>query len=326
MNKPEKVWLIESKILGLNVEIDEETTNIRQMLTDRVLDKLVELREAVSDVGEFDLLFAKAIFGRNYKCCIPEICLDTDNHPLSPSQRGNSFEGKQIFDISMMSELKKINIEYQKIDIIIDQTVSVITGSNMGGKTSVLNIIAQIAMMVKLGIPVPAEKLSIRLFDYVFKQTVNTIESSTNLSSFGTEVISLQNVIKSSGFNLYLLDEFGRGTNPAEGQALFYAVLEFFAHQTDTILIATTHYTVPSDIFNCSYFQMIGLDDGFYTDLSQNRNLCLNEKLKLIHKYMNYQPVRVLDAKGVPHSALHIAELLGLEAEIVKKASVNRSE
>jgi DNA mismatch repair ATPase MutS len=317
VQKPERVLYAESQIQKLDTEIDIESTNICRILTEKIRENQDELKLALSEVGEFDLLFAKAIFGRNYGCCIPEkIICDAKNDNLS--NPGIVFSGSGIWDISMVSELKKINIKYQKISLEINQPVNVLTGSNMGGKTSILNLIARISMMVKFGIPVPAEQLSIKLFDNIYLQTVGPDEETTNLSSFGSEVISLQNVIEATGFNLFCLDEFGRGTNPAEGQALFYAVLQHFSKQTETILLATTHYSIPTDIPNCTYFQMIGLDDNYYKDLSDNRILSFNEKLQLIHKYMNYQPVKVIDSHQVPCSAINIAELLGLDADIVK--------
>ena len=65
---------------------------------------------------------------------------------------------------------------------------------------------------------------------------------------------------------------------------------------------------------------MIGLQEGYINELKNNPNMSLNDKLKIIHNYMNYQPVEVNNNEDIPMSALCIAELLGLDSDIIKKA------
>ena len=261
-------------------------------------------------------------FVGTHLCCPPSMM----KSEISATERTSAFPTAlnltNSFNILLKTELSKKDIKYQNINLNIHNKVNIITGSNMGGKSTILKTIGQIAMMTKLGLPLPAEKVSIRLFDNVFFSGPATAEDRSDLSSFGMEVFALQNVLQTKGQNLFLLDEFGRGTNPAEGQALFHSVLKYFSNHTETILISATHFSLPTDIQNLSHFQMIGLKKDYINELKSNPNLSLIEKLKLINKYMNYQPIEVEKNEDIPKSALLIAEILGLEKEIVASALV----
>ena len=307
IKKPDELYEIENKIYQINQELEIEAQNIKDMLSAKVWECKDELLKALEEVGIFDLLLAKVVFARTYQCVIPEIM-----------KKNKLIDVKNIFNIFLQAELHKVNIKFQKINIKIHNKVNIITGSNMGGKTTILKTIGQIALMAKYGMPVPAEKAEITLFDNVFFSGPTTNEDRSDLSSFGFEIITMQNIIETKGFNLFLLDEFGRGTNPTEGQALFHSVIQYFSMNTETVLVSTTHYNPPQKLQNFSHFQMIGLQIDFVKDLKTNKNLNLIEKLKLINKYMNYQPIEVEAYKDIPNSALWVAEILGLEKEIVE--------
>lgn len=292
-------------------ELETEADNIIKYLSEKIFEFKEHLILAVEETGFVDLLFAKAIFAKNYKCVIPEIIKkDSDLY----------FQCDQIFNIFLKSELDKLSIPYQCIDISINKKITIVTGSNMGGKTSILKTLGQISFMTQMGIPVPAKSAQVKLFDHIFFSGPITQEDRADLSSFGFEVFTLQNVINTKGKVLYLLDEFGRGTNPSEGQALAQSVMRFFAEQNNTVLITATHYTPPDSFSDYTHLQMKGLDDSFIKELKNNSSLGHIEKLKVLHKYMNYQPITVENNKQVPKSALFIAELLGLEKRIIEDA------
>ncbi|MCL2063572.1 MAG: hypothetical protein FWG98_04280 [Candidatus Cloacimonetes bacterium] len=317
IKKEEEIHFLEDKINQINQELEKEAQKIRFMLTEKILMNKNDLLSALREIGFFDLLLAKADFGRIYGCVIPDIKSKAEENN---EDENKIFEGIKTYNIFLQNELNKLKIDYQKIDINLHKKVNIITGSNMGGKTTILKTIGQISMMAKLGLPIPAEKISIKLFDKVFFCGPASSEDRADLSSFGIEVFTLQNVIKSKGFNLFLLDEFGRGTNPTEGQALFHSVMHYFSLMTDITIVSATHYNLPKNLSQCTHFQMIGLQDGFVDELKTNDNLDLTDKLKIIKKYMNYQPVEVNEHQEIPKSALHIAELLGLENDIIEMA------
>jgi dsDNA-specific endonuclease/ATPase MutS2 len=321
IKKSEEILALEHELKQINAEVSIEVKNILSMLTSEIKKSKSLLLSAQDDIGHFDLLFAKAIFAKAHTCTIPEILHSDSIEGTIPNHDNQLFaKGEQCFDILTASELQKMGIVYQKVNIDIMHTVNIITGCNMGGKTSFLKTIGQIAQMAKAGMPVPGERVSIRLFDHVYFSGASSHEDRVDLSSFGVEVVTLQNVLTTTGKNLLLLDEFARGTNPTEGQSLYHSVIRHFVAQADTLLVSATHYPPPQDFDGFSHFQMIGLDRDFIESTQKSHSLTLIEKLQLIHKYMNYQPIRTTADHDMPMSALHIAELLGLDSGIVKEA------
>ena len=309
IKKTDEILNLEKILHDLNKDCEEEAEKIQTMLTKEILIKKEILLKAMDLIGEFDLIFAKAIFAKDYACTIPVILSDKKQNNTVIVQANNSF------NIIQKNELEKLNINYQKIDIYIKKKINVLTGSNMGGKTSVLKIIGQLALLTKHGVPLPAEKVKIILFDNIFFSGVANQQDRIDLSTFGNEIYTLQEVINKSGQNLFLMDEFGRATNPAEGEALYHATLDYFSKKTSITLISATHFNPPKKLKNCDFFQLIGLKDNFHAE----------NNLKNIFKYMNYQPVEAEKLPKTPKSALFIAEALGLEKEIIEKAKLNLS-
>jgi DNA mismatch repair ATPase MutS len=123
----------------------------------------------------------------------------------------------------------------------------------------------------------------------------------------------------SKGYSLLLLDEFARGTNPVEGTAIYHATLSRLSKKADTVTLSATHYDLPQDIENITHFQTVGFDETYYSDVNSS-SLSLTEKLQMINSRINYQPIEVEKNKPIPHSAIVIAEILGLDSEIINKA------
>ncbi|MCL1827479.1 MAG: hypothetical protein FWG20_05490, partial [Candidatus Cloacimonetes bacterium] len=165
-----------------------------------------------------------------------------------------------------------------------------------------------------------AHKVSVQLFDNVYYIGPSSLEDRADLSSFGMEVFALQEVINSPEGNLLLLDEFARGTNPSEGSKLYNAVIEFFTSVQNTTVLTATHFDTVWGENNISYFQITGIAESLFKSLLVNKEITLQEKLVYIHDNMNYQPVKVENRADIPKTALIIAELIGLEPDIINLA------
>ena len=307
---------LDDKINNINNLLDIETENIRKMLSNEIFKEKDNLKKAINDIAFLDLLLAKIIFARKYDCSIPVLAAP----PVTAegAGAGTLIKVKNSFNIILKEEINRSEMLYQKIDLAIDKKINIFTGSNMGGKTTILTTVGQIAILTKLGMPVPAENVQTQLFDNVIFCGPLSKEDRADLSSFGNEIITLQNVIETKGKNLFLLDEFGRGTNATEGQKLFHSTIKYFSENTDTTVLSATHFIAPQKIKNLSHFQLIGLKDEFISILKSAHYDNLNDKLKLINKYMNYQPIEVSEDTIIPNSAILVAELLGLEKSILK--------
>jgi DNA mismatch repair ATPase MutS len=308
IKKTEAIFEIETKEQLLKIEVQKEVENILENISNHIFNEKENLKNALIEIGYFDLIFAKAIYAKNHSCIVPTIL---------PKGHETKFNGKKICDIVLKKEIEKKNNSYQSINLHISKNTNIITGSNMGGKSSVLKLVGQISCLVKFGVPIPAEEMEIQLFDNVFYDGSTKHEQSFDFSTFALEIISLQKVIEAKGYNLYLLDEFARGTNPFEGQALFESVIGYFSKKNNTILLAATHYNTPKDELLFQHFQLPGLKSDFFSNV--NDSFSIEEKLKLLNKYINFQPIVVSSNETTKSSAILISEFLGLEKEIIKK-------
>ena len=149
---------------------------------------------------------------------------------------------------------------YQPISIEIDSTVSVITGPNMGGKTVALQTIGLCVAMVQWGAYGALQgHCNGALRFYTFSVPGRR---SAGLSSFAAEMVNLKEPLsRMDERGLILLDEIGRGTNPAQGLALYAAILQYYLENDVTCshLIATTHYHGLADMLGVPHWQVKGV-------------------------------------------------------------------
>ena len=119
-----------------------------------------------------------------------------------------------------------------------------ITGANSGGKTVVLKTIALFALMVEVGLELPADAgTEMAVFSQFWIDIGDNQSITAQLSTFAAEMTTLVKMTADIQPNaLVLLDEIGSGTDPEEGSALSIAIIEYLRQQQATI-IATTHFS-----------------------------------------------------------------------------------
>jgi len=124
-------------------------------------------------------------------------------------------------------------------------TVLVISGPNGGGKTVAMKAVGLAAVMLRLGLHVPANPgARIDLFDRLLVELGDGQDMRESLSTFSAHMVNLARVVDcASQDTLALLDEVGVGTDPGEGAALAQATLEVLADRGARV-IATTHYNL----------------------------------------------------------------------------------
>ncbi len=119
----------------------------------------------------------------------------------------------------------------------------VISGPNTGGKTVALKTIGLLALMAQSGIPVPAERAELPIFDSVFADIGDYQSIEQNLSTFSAHVTNIDLIShQATAHSLVLLDELGSATDPEEGAALAVAIADHF-RRVACISIVSTHHT-----------------------------------------------------------------------------------
>ncbi len=216
--------------------LDDELAEIHRILvemTRRIGEQAPAILAAVEILVELELQFAKARFADTYGC-IPAILatgsrviLRAARHPLL--ERNLKTKGREIIPTT--------------IELEGDRRQLVITGPNTGGKTVALKTLGLLALMAQSGIPIPAERVELPVFDAVLADIGDYQSIEQNLSTFSAHVTNLDFISRTAtAQSLVLLDELGSATDPEEGAALAVAIADHF-RAIGCISIISTHHT-----------------------------------------------------------------------------------
>ncbi|KAM6328810.1 LOW QUALITY PROTEIN: DNA mismatch repair protein Msh3 [Alca torda] len=123
------------------------------------------------------------------------------------------------------------------------ERVMIITGPNMGGKSSYIKQVALITVMAQIGSYVPAEESTIGVVDGIFTRMGAADNIYKGRSTFMEELTDTAEIIrKATSRSLVILDELGRGTSTHDGIAIAYATLEHFIRDVESLTLFVTHY------------------------------------------------------------------------------------
>ncbi len=181
----------------------------------------------------------------------------------------------------------------------------IVSGPNTGGKTVALKTTGLLAAMAQAGLPVPAARARLPLFDALYADIGDAQSIEQNLSTFSAHVVNVNRIARTAtASSLVLLDELGSATDPEEGAALAVAVAEHFLERRAWTLI-TTHLTALK-VYAASHAGVLNAAAGF-----DEATLAPTYELRL----------------GVPGASagLNIAARLGLDPAIVARAQSQRT-
>lgn len=305
-----------SKLKRKERQLEEQ---VLQDLSLKVRQYLPEIQEAVRAIGDLDFLIAKGEVARSMGAVRPQIvgpCFSENGQGGRPQL---PLVLEDAFHPEVKEEVEARGGTYQPISIEIDSTVSVITGPNMGGKTVALQTIGLCVAMVQWGLMAPCKGITMGLYDFIHFQSQE--EEVPGLSSFAAEMVNLKEPLsRMDERGLILLDEIGRGTNPAQGLALYAAILQYYLENDVTCshLIATTHYHGLADMLGVPHWQV----KGVRPDSEKMKEAQINGEngLDWLYRHMDYALQKVGPDTPTPHDALLIARVLGINREIIEKA------
>src|SRR5579872_2354832 len=289
--------------------LEEELVEIHRILlemTQRIGANADQILEAVNALAELELQFAKAHFAEDYNCVAvqlsgsakpesrkPEagarLLLQNARHPLL--ERNLKAKGASVVPVS-------VELEGERRQLII-------TGPNTGGKTVTLKTVGLLALMAQSGIPVPADRAELPVFDAVLADIGDYQSIEQNLSTFSAHVTNIDFISRTATpHSLVLLDELGSATDPEEGAALAVAIAEHF-RRIGCLAIISTHHT-SLKVFGANTGGVLNASVGF------------NET--------TLQPTYELQI-GVPGASagINIAQRLGLNPSITDSARARLS-
>ena len=137
------------------------------------------------------------------------------------------------------------NNSYVPNDIIMDRDsdILVITGPNMGGKSTFMRQMALIVILAQIGCFVPCDEADLMIFDSIFTRIGASDDLVSGQSTFMVEMNETNFALRHASENsLLIFDEIGRGTATFDGMALAQAILEYIATKIRAKTLFSTHY------------------------------------------------------------------------------------
>jgi len=284
---------------------------VRKRLSDIITGYKKDIIDAISTISRLDVVLARAILIKKHSLKRPNFIKDKN----IKIKEGNL--------IPLKDWLKKEGLKYQPLSIDISERVSIIRGSNMGGKTILLKTIGFLQLLTQLGLYVPCKEFNTNVFSKIVYIGETREKNINGLSSFGLEMNLLMETLNSTQDNvLFLIDEFARTTNSAEASALISALSWYIRNKTNSTALISTHFTNITRNDGISFYRMKGLDiDNFENTFNKNSDKQdLQTRLRLINKFMDYTPLKEEKIEKV-EDALKVAKLLGVNNIIIDKAN-----
>lgn len=304
---PEAIRDYEYRLNELFIKQEDLSNQVILQLSTQLKKYQDVLATSLEIVAKFDDILGKSIFALKYNCTLPIL---TKEYKVQIIQAVN---------IPVYDALKRVSIKYQKIDLMLDNKMNILVGANMAGKSTALTTLGQFSYLVQHGFPVPAYKCIIPLFDYILVTGDEANQKSIDLSSFGKELVRINSYYGRPGKGLFILDEFARGTNPKEGNALSKAMFETL-YIKNNFCFCATHFNSPLEIEGVAHFTIPGITEDDFKEIRDQNQINPDNRLKALHKKMKYNLIKITGKRETPQAGLMIAELLGTDQEIIKKA------
>jgi DNA mismatch repair protein MutS2 len=299
--------------------LEEELAEIHRILlemTERIGARAGEILTAVDVLSEVELQFAKARFAEDYSCVAVKLsdswCRDELPRRGQPEPGADGRPGGAPAEAHLLLHqarhpllertLKSKGLAVVPITVELEgaRRQLVITGPNTGGKTVSLKTIGLLALMAQAGLPVPAERAELPVFDAILADIGDYQSIEQNLSTFSAHVTNIDFISRTaSAQSLVLLDELGSATDPEEGAALAVAIAGHFG-RIGCLTVISTHHT-SLKVYGANTPGVVNASVGF------------NET--------TLQPTYELRT-GVPGASagINIAQRLGLNPSIIESA------
>lgn len=231
--EPETTLKYSRELNNLEFEESEEVVRILKELTNFIRPFLSLLENYQDFLVAIDVISAKAKYARSMNAILPEISEDRSMYlrdAYHPLLYLNNIE-------------KKVKTFPQTIALEQDSRIIVISGPNAGGKSITLKTVGLLQVMLQSGMLIPVhERSKACLFDRILSDIGDNQSIENHLSTYSYRLKQMNYFLKKCNKNtLFLIDEFGTGSDPELGGALAETFLEEFYHR-EAFGIITTHY------------------------------------------------------------------------------------
>jgi DNA mismatch repair protein MutS len=220
----------EDKVLGARERALAREKLLYEGLLDQLHEVLGELQLTAAGLAELDVLACLAERAVALNLCKPEIAAT----PCIEISGGRHLVVEQVIDTPFVANDVSLNAA---------QRLLVVTGPNMGGKSTYMRQTALIAILAHIGSFVPADSLRIGPIDRIFTRIGASDDLAGGRSTFMVEMTETATILhNATEQSLVLMDEIGRGTSTFDGLSLAWAAAHYMGETANAFTLFATHY------------------------------------------------------------------------------------
>ena len=197
----------------------------------RIKRDLFDLHACAQALSTIDVLVSLAILAseKGYVCPV-----------FHPGYNVNVVEGKHPILDDRMKKKRYVSNDWKMSE---EEHIQLITGPNMGGKSTYMRQNALLIVMAQMGSFIPAKSAELPIFDRIFTRIGASDDILTGKSTFMVEMMEANTALRyATKHSLILFDEIGRGTATYDGMALAQAMLEYIDEAIGAKTLFSTHY------------------------------------------------------------------------------------
>lgn len=283
------------------VKISEAKERIQSLELDlfkKYTDLVVAYAQAIHELGrgiaDLDVLMSLAEFSKQPGYVKPKLVQEAvldikeGRHPV------------------LESSLQDHHYIASSVDMSKDRRTLILTGPNMGGKSTYMRMLAVNTILAQVGTFIPCESATVGIVDQIFTRMGASDDILMGQSTFMVEMLESQIALsRATKQSLILFDEIGRGTSTYDGMALAQSIIEYI---NETIQCRT--------VFSTHYHELVGLED-MYSEIYNINVLVHEEDKKVTFLY------RVEDGRATKSYGINVAKLAHLPNAVIQRAEEN---
>ncbi len=285
---------LEDSILGAEDRLNLLEYEYFKKVRETIASKVNDIQSTASAIAQVDALASLATVARNNNYVRPVInnrgALDIKDgrHPVVEKLTAND--------------------QFIANDCYLDEstnTIAIITGPNMAGKSTYMRQVALIVLMAQIGSFVPAASATVGVCDRIFTRVGASDDLSTGQSTFMVEMNEVANILNNAtSRSLLILDEIGRGTSTYDGLSIAWAVVEYISEKIGAKTLFATHYHELTELEG----QISGVHN-YCIAVSEN-----GEDIVFLRK--------IIPGGADQSYGIQVARLAGLPEDLLKRARV----
>ena len=282
----------EDKVLSAKSRALTREKWLYEELLDKVSEQLQALQRCAQAIALCDVLTSFAHTARLHNWTRPSFCTETNIH----IENGRHPVVEHLLDTPFVPNDTIMNN---------DRRMLLITGPNMGGKSTYMRQTAIITLMAYIGSYVPADKVTLGPIDRIFTRIGAADDLSSGRSTFMVEMTETANILNNATENsLVLMDEIGRGTSTFDGLSLAWSCAKHLAIQLKSLTLFATHY-----------FELTALGENLNTACNVHLDATEHaDHIIFLH--------RVKDGPASQSYGLQVAKLAGVPQRVIDDAKI----